>query len=224
MARLLLVPLALILLAASAAPFGMFLWLGGDAIRSALHDPALRSAWPAALRGAALAAFGGVALGLPGALALSAATRRLRAAGYALAVLLLAVPGPGFTGLGVFVWPPDAALLGLAASAARACGFTVLILGAALRRVPPGLLRSAMAAGATPLRAWQDAVLAPLAMPLLAAFALAMLAGLAASPAALAVGAHFDLNLAWIGPAALLLAAGSAAGLAHLLGPPGRRM
>ncbi|MEJ0047422.1 MAG: hypothetical protein WDN04_15890 [Rhodospirillales bacterium] len=85
----------------------------------------------------------------------------LRAAVYALAVLLLLAPAPGFRGLD-FLFPPNPArAVAFACAVARGAALALLILTPNLHALPPGLRRAAIMAGATPWQAAFHAVLAP---------------------------------------------------------------
>ena len=220
MARLLLLPVALITLLAACAPLLVAAFYGGRGIAQGLQEPALATALLISGQGAALAAAAGLVLGLIGALALWRAAAWARGLVLGLAVLLLVTPAPGFETLDFLAPLRLTPLLEFTCAVARATTLGLLVLSVWLRRVPSGLRRSAIAAGASPARAWWDAVLRPLALPMVLAFCVAALAVLGQSPAAAVLAPHLDLAEAWIAPAALLLAGGSLAAIAVLLGRP----
>jgi ABC-type spermidine/putrescine transport system permease subunit II len=218
-ARWLLAPLAVTSLLAGLLPLLLAvaaLWHGASA---GLHDPALAHSLHQAALAALLAAAVAVPLGLAGALAAAASRPALRGLVYALCVLLLLTPAPGFDGL-EFLSPPDpAGAVSFACAVARGAALALLILAPNLRALPPGLRQAALFAGATPWQATRDAALIPLAWPLLGAACAAMTVALVEGPASEALAPHLDLARAWIAPAALLLVAGSVAALSVLLRP-----
>lgn len=176
----------------------------------------LRAAWPAVV----LAAFLAVPLGLAAASAMAAAGAIFRATGCALAVLLLIAPMPGY---GPHLLHPGALpqdLLAAASAIARGAAAAVLILTPSLRTLPRGLVRAAIWAGAHPLRAAADALLWPLAMPLLAAALAAALLALVQGPAGTFLAPQLDLARAWLAPAAVLLLIATLAGFGAALRRP----
>ena len=220
MARLLLLPIAVIMLLAAMAPLVVAALGGGRGLQAAFADPALASALRTSAEGAAVAATLGLALALTAALAVWQAAQWLRGLVLGLAVLLLVTPAPGFTTLDMVTPLRLTALLQFTCAVARAAAFSLLILSVWLRGVPAGLRRSAMAAGASRSRAWRDAVLAPLLAPMALAFVVSALVVLGESPAAAVLAPHLDMVDAWIAPAALLLAGGSLAAISVLLRRP----
>ena len=217
MARLVLIPVAFLCLVAALLPVGVAALSAQPSAIAAWSDPRLTAALTAALVGAAVVAGASLLIGFIGALALRSAGRSAKAVVVALAILVLLAPAARYATLPTRV-PVDAALfLPVIGAMARGTALTLLVLTAALARVPPSLSIAARAAGARPLQAWRHAVLAPLMWPLGAAAALAFLAGLAEGPAAMAALPHFDLARAWVAPAGLLAAAISAIALARLL-------
>jgi len=218
-ARWLLAPLAVTSLLAGLLPLllaGAALWHGA---RVGLHDPALARTLHQAALAALLAAALAVPLGLAGAVAAAASRPVVRGIVYALCVLLLLTPAPGFDGLD-FLSPPDpAGAVSFACAVARGAALALLILAPNLRALPPGLRRAALFAGATPWQALRDAAIIPLAWPLLGAACAAMAVALVEGPASEVLAPHLDPARAWIAPAALLLVAGSVAALSVLLRP-----
>jgi ABC-type spermidine/putrescine transport system permease subunit II len=212
-----LVPVALVAVLAGAAGLA---WLAPAAFGAAgaLTGPALMRGGRVAIEGAAAAALLAVPLGLAGALAAWRAGSVARVAVAVLALLVLVSPAPVFVSLRFMHAPGDLAdAVAFAAAVARGAAVSLLIIGAGLRCVPPGLRRAAQLAGARPLQAWRHAVLAPL-FPYLAASVLAALAAaLAEGPEAAVLSPHLDGARAWIAPAALLLIAGGLAALATVL-------
>lgn len=219
MARWLLAPLAVTSLLAGLLPLLLAvvaIWHGASV---GLHDPALaRSLHQAALASLQAASLA-VPLGLVGALAAAASRPALRGLVYALCVLLLLTPAPGFGGLDFFPRPDLASAMGFACAVARGAALALLILAPNLHTLPPGLRRAAVYAGATPWRALRDATLIPLAWPLLGAVCAAMAVALVKGPAFAVLAPHLDFGRAWIAPAALLLVAGSVTALSVLLRP-----
>jgi ABC-type Fe3+ transport system permease subunit len=217
MSRLLLAPLAALTLMAGLLPLGAALYAGSHGVVAAMQDPALTASLRAAAAGAAIAAPLAVALGLAGALAVWRAAAPLRFAVVAVAVLLLLVPAPGFDSIDFLLPPHPAAALAFACAVARGAALALLVLSAGLQRIPAGLQRAAMLAGARPGQAWRHAVLAPLQPYLVFALVAAALAALAEGPAGDVLAPHLDMAEAWIAPAALLLIAGSLAALSVIL-------
>jgi ABC-type Fe3+ transport system permease subunit len=213
MSRLLLAPLAVLTLLAGLLPLGMAVFAAGHGVMAGLADPALAKSLQNAALSACLAAFLGVLLGAAGALATWRAARGLGLVVAGLAVLLLLVPGPGFDTLD-FLWPPRPGMaMAFGCAVARGAAISLLILSAGFQRIPAGLQRAAMLAGATPLQAWLHAVVAPLRGYILYAVAASALAALAEGPAGAVLAPHLDLVDAWVAPAALLIVAGSVAAL-----------
>jgi ABC-type glycerol-3-phosphate transport system permease component len=216
-ARLLLVPIAIFTLLAGLLPLVTGLVAAWQGLTAELHDPALARALEHAALGAVLVPFLAVPLGIVGAQAVAPAARWARALVYALAVLVLLTPGPGFADIG-FLWPPrPAGVVAFGCAVARGAALSLLILTPSLRARPHGLVRAAMMAGASPARAWWDAVLLPLSAPLLAAVAVSALVALSEGPAATVLEPHLEAAQAWVAPAALLLMSGSIAALSVLL-------
>jgi ABC-type spermidine/putrescine transport system permease subunit II len=218
-ARWLLAPLAVTSLLAGLLPLLLAVTAGWHGVWTGLHDPALAPTLHAAAMAALLATAIAVPLGVAGALATAASPPAARGLVYALAVLLLLTPAPGFAGLD-FLSPPDpAGALAFACAVARGAALALLILAPNLHAQPPGLRRAAGHAGATPWQAWRDAVLVPLAWPLVGAAGAALSVAWVEGPASTVLAPHFDQARAWVAPAALLLVAGSVAALAVLLRP-----
>lgn len=230
MTRLLLAPIAVFALLAGLLPLLTGLVAAWQGIEAGIADPALAHMVRRAVFAALVAAACAVPLGLAGALVVAQAARWVRGLIYALAVLLLIAPAPGFdvpgfdvpgfgvTALGDMAHP--ASLVAFACAIARGAALSLLILGPSLHALPPGLRRAAMQCGAGPLRAWCDGVLAPLALPLCGAAVASWIAALVEGPAAAVLAPHLDLARAWVAPACLLMVASSIAALALLLRRP----
>jgi ABC-type Fe3+ transport system permease subunit len=217
MSRLLLAPLAVFTLLAGLLPLGAALFAGSRGVAVGLRDPALAASLRAAELGAVVAAPLAVLLGLTGALAMWRAAPLLRFIVAAVAVLLLLTPAPGFDTIGFLTPLHPAAAMAFACAVARGAALALLVLSAGLLRIPEGLQRAAVLAGARPGQAWRHAVLAPLRPYLLLALAAALLAAFAEGPAGDVLAPHLDLAEAWVAPAALLLVAGSVAALSVIL-------
>jgi ABC-type spermidine/putrescine transport system permease subunit II len=215
-ARLLLVPLAALTLMAGVLPLGAAAYGGWIGLQAGLADPALAHALRSAALGAAVAAPVAVALGLAASLAIWRASAWVRLAVGALAVMVMLMPAPGFESLDFLVPPRPGMAMAFACCVARGAALASLVLGAGLRRVPEGLQRTAVLAGASPVQAWRHAVLAPLRPYLLFALAAAGVAALVEGPAGEVLAPHLDLAEAWVAPAALLLVASSVVALAVL--------
>jgi ABC-type spermidine/putrescine transport system permease subunit II len=219
-ARLLLVPVALLALLGGLAGVVLAGWAEGGPAAGALADPALVLGWRGAALAAAIVALAAVPAGFAGALALWGAGGAVRLLAAGLGVLLVAAPGVGYGPVSLAHLAADrGALLPLAAAVARAAAVALLLTGVGLRQVPPGLRRAAMLAGARPGQAWRHAVLAPLWPYLLAAAVAAFFVALAEGPEGAVLAAHLALAREWLAPAALLLLVGGLAGLASLLRP-----
>jgi len=130
--------------------------------------------------------------------------------------MVMLMPAPGFESLDFLVPPRPGMAMAFACCVARGAALASLVLGAGLRRVPEGLQRTAVLAGASPVQAWRHAVLAPLRPYLLFALAAAGVAALVEGPAGEVLAPHLDLAEAWVAPAALLLVASSVVALAVL--------
>jgi ABC-type Fe3+ transport system permease subunit len=218
-ARWLLAPLAVTSLLAGLLPLLLAVAAGWHGVWIGLHDQALAPSLRQAALAAGLAAAIAVPLGLAGALAAAASSAVVRGLVYALAVLLLLTPAPGFDGLDFFAPADPAGAFAFTCAVARGAALALLILAPNLHALPPGLRRAARLAGATPWQALRDAALIPLAWPLLGAACAALLVALVEGPASAVLAPHLDLAHAWIAPAALLLVAGSVAALSVLLRP-----
>jgi spermidine/putrescine transport system permease protein len=218
--RSLLVPVALVALLGGLAGVALAGLAEGGPAAGALADPALAHGLRGAVAAAGIITVAAVPLGFAGALALWGAGGAVRLLAAALAVVVVAVPAVGY---GPVDFPHVAAdrgaVLALAACVARAAAEVLLLTGIGLRRVPPGLRRAAMLAGARPGQAWRHAVLAPVAPYLLGGAAGAFVLALAEGPAGAVLAAHMALAQAWLAPASLLLVVGGLAALAALLRP-----
>jgi thiamine transport system permease protein len=218
-ARLLLAPIAFLLVLAGVLPLVAGVAPGAHAIAAGLADPALLPVLRQALLAALVAVAIAVPLGLLAALAMASAPRWARGLLYTLAVLLLVLPAPGFAfpdGIAAARLPALAAFGG---AVARGAALALLILAPAMGRLPPGLRRAASMAGARPLQSWRHAVLLPLFWPIAAAKLACFIAALMAGPAAAVLAPHVDMARAWVVPAALLLAVGSLTALSTVLRP-----
>ncbi len=108
---------------------------------------------------AVLVAFCAAVLGAGCALAFARARPVLRILLLAALIGLLALPAPPLAAL------PANAALAIAGAAGRALALVALFCIPSAAAIPPGLRRAALCAGATPLRAWRDAVLAQIWLP-----------------------------------------------------------
>jgi ABC-type spermidine/putrescine transport system permease subunit II len=221
MARLLLIPIAVLGLCAGLLPLIAAIIAASHGLTGGLVDPALLSVTRVTLLAAAVATAIAVPLGLTLALALRSTVTAVRPLAYGLAILVLVMPAPGFESLAFLSPPHPAQAVAFACCIARGAALATLILSAALRAIPPTLTTAARAVGARPGQAWCHAVLAPLTWPLLASALAAFIAGLVEGPGGAVLGPHLDLAEAWIAPAALLLTAASVAALATLARRPG---
>ncbi len=220
MGRLLLVPVALVALLAGVAGVVFAGLAEGGPAAGAIADPALAHVLKAAVAAAACITIVAVPLGFAGALAVGNAGGVVRLLAAGLALLLVAVPGLGYGPVDFpHIMADHGALVALAASAARAAAVVLLITGIGLRRVPPGLRRAAMLAGARPGQAWRHAVLAPLWRHLAGAAVAAFAVALAEGPAGAVAAAHLAVAREWVAPAALLLVLSALAAIASLVRP-----
>jgi ABC-type Fe3+ transport system permease subunit len=219
MARLLLVPIVLLIFLAALLPLVAAALAGGHGVAASLADAHVQRAMRIAMTGGVLVAILAVLVGFAPALALWQAAGWARWPALAICVAVLLVPAPGFADLRFLSPLRPAGVLAFCCAVARGAAMTVLILSAGLARVPFGLQAAARSAGARPLRAWLDAVVAPLTWPLAGAALVAFMVGIAEGPAASLLAPHFDLADAWVAPAALLVAAASVAAMSVLLQP-----
>jgi ABC-type Fe3+ transport system permease subunit len=219
MARLLLVPIILLIFLAALVPLVAAALAGGHGVAASLADPRLQQAARTAVTGGLLVAALAVPVGFAPALALWQAAGWVRLPALAMCVAVVVTPAPGFADL-TFLSPLRVGtMLGFCCAVSRGAAMAVLILSAGLARIPFGLQSAARSAGARPLRAWVDAVVAPLAWPLAGAALVAFMVGIADGPASSILAPHFDLADAWVAPAALLVAAATVAAMSVLLQP-----
>ncbi len=224
MTRLLLAPIAVLALFAGVLPLAAGGVAGWQGLAKGLLDPAIGPALARVLHRAVIAALAAplcaVPLGFAGALAVAPAARWVRGLIYALAVLLLIAPAPGFDATGLADLTRPAALVAFACAIARGAALALLILTPSLHALPAGLKRAAMQCGAGPLRAWWDAVVVPLSVPLCGAVVAAAISTVVEGPAAAVLAPHLNLARAWVAPACLLMMAASIAALSLLLRRP----
>jgi ABC-type Fe3+ transport system permease subunit len=219
MARLLLVPIVLLIFLAALVPLVAAALAGGHGLAASLADRHVQNAMRTAVTGGLLVAAVAVPIGFAPALALWQAAGWVRMPALAVCVAVLVTPAPGFTDLSFLSPLRPGALLGFCCAVSRGAAMAVLILSAGLARIPFGLPAAARSAGARPLRASLDAVVAPLAWPLAGAALVAFAVGIADGPASSLLAPHFDLAGAWVAPAALLVAVASVAAMSVLLQP-----
>lgn len=221
MARLLLVPLAVLALLGGLVMFAAAIVSLTGGVMHGAADPVVRAELHATVWGALGVAAIAVPLGFTGALSVWRTPVMLRGAVLGAAVLMLLCPMPPFPGLHLvpmhFV---DALATG--ATIGRGVALSLLCFAFVLRTAPAGLRRSAESAGATPLRAWWDVMVRPLWRVGLVAFVIAFLNALALGPAAMQIGRHLDIPDVWLAPASLMMLAAGAAALDVLFRKPGR--
>jgi ABC-type Fe3+ transport system permease subunit len=216
-ARLLLIPIALLALLASLAPLIPIVSSGREAWISAASQPGFAQTMWTALAIAAFVAAPALLLGLVLARSLQRVSAGTRALALTGCVVLLLMPAPGVSALPRLDAPDRVSIEALLYAAARAAAAVSLVLTAGLARVSPSLLVAARAAGAGRFRAWRDAVLAPLAGPLVLAALAACLIGLDAGPLASPLIKEFPAHgLLTVAPA-LLVGVASIAALGVLL-------
>ena len=114
-----------------------------------------------AAQAGALVSLLGACLGVTCALVVARAGVAMRVLILAALFALLALPAPP-----IYALPsPAAAPLPLIGAVGRALALVALFCIPNAAAIPPGLRRAALAAGATPLRAWRDAVLTQIWLP-----------------------------------------------------------
>lgn len=224
--RLMLVPFTLALLAAACVPLLVAMLSGGAALQTLLADAALQARLSSSLMEAAVLACAALPLGLLGSLALWRQPGWARGLVAAYAVLVVMAPAPPLPAAALLMPPQSLATpgwLGLGCALARGIAVCLLCLGAFLRRIDPGLLRSARAAGASGARALRDAVLLPLLLPSVLAWLAGFGSVLVQSAFAASLAPHLRLAALWVLPSCLLLAGLCAAATASLIGQSAAR-
>ncbi len=224
MARLLLLAIASLGIAASLAFLGFEGLSAGQGWVSHALDPLAASSFRTALIVATIVTAVSVPLGLLFALGLRGGGAVPRAGVLACCALLLLVPRLGISSLPGMAGDEDSLLdiICLTCAVAQATSVVTLFLAVSGDPVPARLIAAARAAGARRLQALRHAVLAPLAWPLLCAAVAAFVIGLRDGPpdfarAELASPNEFPIVDFWAVVAALLLALASLSALAALL-------
>jgi len=210
-ARLLLLAIALLGLAASLAVLGFESYPGAAAwVAHALNAGAGGSV-RSALIVASLVAVASMPLGLLFALGLRGGGAVARAGALACCAVLVLVWHPDVAALPKAVFDENA--MSLTCAIAQASSVVTLFLLVSGGPVPARLITAARAAGARRIQAWRHAILAPLAWPLLFAAVAAFVVGLLDGPLHVASPDDPVIFRFWAEIAALLLVIGSLAAL-----------